>query len=58
MIYKGKVHKIINSGILAAISGYKLLAYIPKHHIKSYDFKRIDDQIELDQEIFIKVVMN
>lgn len=57
IIYKGKVQRIIPSGILVAIPGYKLLAYVPKYHIKNYDFRVIEDEIELDQEVYVKVVI-
>ena len=54
-IYSGKVQRIINSGILVSIPGYKLLGYVPKHHIKSYEIKQIENEVDLDSSVFVKV---
>lgn len=57
-VYKGKVSKIISSGIIVSIPGYKLSAYVPKNHIRTYEFKNIEDEVELDQDVFIKVMIS
>jgi ribosomal protein S1 len=54
-IYKGKVGKLIPSGIFVSLPGFKMMAYIPKHHIKTYEVKLIENEVDMDQEVYLKV---
>ena len=54
-IHHGKIEKVINSGLLVKIDNFKIFGYVPKHHITSYEFKNIEDEIELQQDVYVKV---